>query len=51
MTRAVIAWREPSLLVADCVGAETLKDEEAIEVVELATLADEASAVNCHLLT
>ncbi|GAA0275896.1 hypothetical protein GCM10010302_11880 [Streptomyces polychromogenes] len=48
--RVVIAWREPSLLVADCVGVEMLQ-AEAIEVVELATLASAARAVNAHLLT
>ncbi|WP_371644821.1 deaminase [Streptomyces sp. NBC_00597] len=48
--RVVIAWREPSLLVADCVGVETLRSE-AIEVVELAGLANRARAVNAHLLS
>ncbi|MEU9233359.1 deaminase [Streptomyces subrutilus] len=47
--RVVIAWREPSLLVADCVGVETLRSE-AIEVIELPDLADRARAVNWHLL-
>ncbi|WP_323184633.1 deaminase [Streptomyces virginiae] len=47
--RVVIAWREPSLLVADCVGVEMLR-AEAIEVVELPGLSDQARAVNSHLL-
>ncbi|MEV7588744.1 deaminase [Streptomyces sp. NPDC089922] len=47
--RVVIAWREPSLLVADCVGVETLR-ASAVEVVELTALADQASDVNSHLL-
>lgn len=46
----VIAWREPSLLVADCVGVETLRSE-GITVLELPDLADEARAVNAHLLS
>ncbi|GGS15201.1 hypothetical protein Snoj_82910 [Streptomyces nojiriensis] len=48
--RVVIAWREPSLLVADCVGVETLRTK-GIEVGELSDLADQARAVNAHLLT
>ncbi|WP_404956480.1 dCMP deaminase [Streptomyces sp. 147326] len=47
--RVVIAWREPSLLVADCVGVETLS-ADGIEVVELQSLAAQARAVNEHLL-
>ncbi|MFE5542934.1 deaminase [Streptomyces sp. NPDC056534] len=47
--RVVIAWREPSLLVADCVGVESLR-AEAIVVEELAELADQARLVNAHLL-
>lgn len=47
--RVVIAWREPSLLVSDCVGVEALQ-AEGIEVVELPSLADRAMAVNAHLL-
>jgi diaminohydroxyphosphoribosylaminopyrimidine deaminase/5-amino-6-(5-phosphoribosylamino)uracil reductase len=46
--RVVIAWREPSLLVADCRGVELLK-EAGIEVIELPELADAARAVNQHL--
>ncbi|MFF5485688.1 deaminase [Streptomyces virginiae] len=47
--RVVIAWREPSLLVADCVGVESLR-AEGIEVFELDVLASRARAVNAHLL-
>ncbi|MFJ6935932.1 deaminase [Streptomyces sp. NPDC101132] len=47
--RVVIAWREPSLLVADCIGVEMLLGSGA-EVVELAEVADAARAVNAHLL-
>ncbi|WP_435601212.1 deaminase [Streptomyces sp. C10-9-1] len=47
--RVVIAWREPSLLVADCVGVEMLREAGA-EVLELPDLADAARAVNAHLL-
>ncbi|MEU4727130.1 dCMP deaminase [Streptomyces sp. NPDC023588] len=48
--RVAIAWREPSLLVADCVGVETLR-AKGIEVVELPGLANQARSVNAHLLT
>ncbi|MFJ6371758.1 dCMP deaminase [Streptomyces virginiae] len=47
--RVVIAWREPSLLVADCVGVETLRAAD-VEVVELPALADRARSVNSHLM-
>ncbi|WP_327285464.1 deaminase [Streptomyces sp. NBC_01205] len=47
--RVVIAWREPSLLVADCIGVETLQ-ADGIEVVELAELASQARSMNAHLL-
>lgn len=47
--RVVFAWQEPSLLVADCVGVETLR-AEGIEVAELPDLADQVRAVNAHLL-
>ncbi|WP_106982923.1 MULTISPECIES: deaminase [unclassified Streptomyces] len=46
--RVVIAWREPSLLVADCIGVEALRDGGA-EVLELPELAEAARAVNVHL--
>ncbi|MFB6863447.1 deaminase [Streptomyces virginiae] len=48
--RVVIAWREPSLLVADCIGVESLREAGA-EVVEIPELAAEARSVNNHLLT
>ncbi|MEU9082308.1 deaminase [Streptomyces sp. NPDC048357] len=47
--RVVIAWREPNLLVADCVGVETL-GAEGVDVVELPDLGSQARAVNEHLL-
>ncbi|RMI34122.1 dCMP deaminase [Nocardia stercoris] len=46
--RVVVAWREPALFVADCVGIETLR-EHGVEVVELTDLADEAMSMNRHL--
>jgi diaminohydroxyphosphoribosylaminopyrimidine deaminase/5-amino-6-(5-phosphoribosylamino)uracil reductase len=46
--RVVIAWREPSLFVADCHGVEMLQDS-GIVVVELAAFEREAKAVNQHL--
>lgn len=46
--RVVIAWREPSLFVADCQGYELLGDA-GVEVVEIPELADEAKAPNTHL--
>jgi diaminohydroxyphosphoribosylaminopyrimidine deaminase / 5-amino-6-(5-phosphoribosylamino)uracil reductase len=46
--RVVIAWREPSLFVADCRGSELLT-EAGVTVVELADLARQARAVNAHL--
>jgi pyrimidine deaminase RibD-like protein len=47
--RVVFAWREPSLLVADCQGAELLA-EAGIEVVELPEFAPMVRAVNAGLL-
>lgn len=44
----VIAWREPSLFVDDCVGVEKLR-EHGLAVVELPELADEAMSMNRHL--
>jgi pyrimidine deaminase RibD-like protein len=44
----VIAWREPSTFVEDCVGVEKLR-EHGVEVIELAELADAAMAMNRHL--
>lgn len=46
--RVVIAWREPSLFVADCQGVELLTDA-GVTVVELPELAEQAKAVNSHL--
>jgi len=46
--RVVIAWREPALFVADCVGVELLADA-GVEVVELPELATAAKTVNAHL--
>ncbi|WP_308296258.1 deaminase [Streptomyces yangpuensis] len=48
--RVVIAWREPSLLVNDCVGVESLREAGA-EVTELPDLANAAKTVNAHLMT
>lgn len=44
----VIAWREPSTFVEDCVGVEKLQ-QEGVTVVELPELADAAMAMNRHL--
>ncbi|MFR9754027.1 deaminase [Nocardia sp. 004] len=44
----VIAWREPSTFVADCVGVEKLR-QHGIEVIELPELAEAAKAMNRHL--
>lgn len=46
--RVAIAWREPSLFVADCQGYELLADA-GVEVVEIPDLADAAQAPNTHL--
>ncbi|UZK58323.1 dCMP deaminase [Streptomyces drozdowiczii] len=46
--RVVIAWREPSLFVDDCVGYEQLV-EAGVTVVELPELAAAAKATNSHL--
>jgi len=46
--RVVIAWREPSLFVADCQGVELLA-QAGIEVAELPELAELAKAPNRHL--
>jgi len=46
--RVVMAWREPSLFVADCQGYELLTDA-GVTVVEISDLAEEAQAPNCHL--
>lgn len=47
--RVVLAWREPSLFVDDCVGYELLR-ESGVEVVELPELAEAAKAANAHVL-
>lgn len=46
--RVVMAWREPSLFVADCQGYELLSSA-GIAVVELSEFAEEAKEVNSHL--
>ncbi|WP_239311490.1 dCMP deaminase [Frankia sp. Cj3] len=46
--RVVIAWREPSLFVADCQGYELLT-AAGVTVVELPELAEQARAMNAHL--
>lgn len=46
--RVVIAWREPALFVADCVGVELLVDA-GVSVAELPELAEAARAINAHL--
>jgi diaminohydroxyphosphoribosylaminopyrimidine deaminase / 5-amino-6-(5-phosphoribosylamino)uracil reductase len=46
--RVVMAWREPSLFVADCQGYEILTDA-GVAVVEIPDLAQEAKAPNTHL--
>lgn len=47
--RVVVAWREPSTFVAETRGAGLL-EAAGVEVVELPELAEEARAVNAHLL-
>ena len=47
--RVVLAWREPSLFVADCQGVELL-EQAGVIVLECPELAAEARAVNAHLL-
>ncbi|MET8751342.1 deaminase [Streptomyces sp. NPDC004667] len=46
--RVVIAWREPSLFVSDCVGVELLV-AAGVTVVELPEFADAAQRPNRHL--
>ncbi|MBO0805268.1 MAG: dCMP deaminase [Nocardiopsaceae bacterium] len=46
--RVVIAWREPSLFVADCQGCELL-EQAGLEVAELPAFAERAKAPNRHL--
>ena len=47
--RVVIAWREPSLFVADCQGYELLS-RAGLDVTELPGFAAQAAAPNRHLL-
>lgn len=47
--RVVIAWREPSHFVTNCVGVEQLR-AAGVTVVELPELADAARDVNAHIL-
>ncbi|MCP2319010.1 diaminohydroxyphosphoribosylaminopyrimidine deaminase [Nocardia amikacinitolerans] len=44
----VIAWREPSTFVEDCVGVEKLQ-QQGVKVIELPELADAAMSMNRHL--
>jgi diaminohydroxyphosphoribosylaminopyrimidine deaminase/5-amino-6-(5-phosphoribosylamino)uracil reductase len=46
--RVVLAWREPSLFVADCQGYELLR-QAGLYVVELPGFAERAQAPNQHL--
>jgi diaminohydroxyphosphoribosylaminopyrimidine deaminase/5-amino-6-(5-phosphoribosylamino)uracil reductase len=46
--RVVIAWREPSLFVADCQGYELLTTA-GLTVVEMPDLGEQARAMNAHL--
>lgn len=46
--RVVMAWREPSLFVADCRGYELL-EQEGLQVTELPAFAARAMAPNRHL--
>jgi diaminohydroxyphosphoribosylaminopyrimidine deaminase/5-amino-6-(5-phosphoribosylamino)uracil reductase len=46
--QVVIAWREPTLFVADCTGVERLR-AAGVTVVEIPELEGAAKAVNQHL--
>src|SRR6266700_5277647 len=48
LRRVVIAWREPSLFVADCQGYELL-ERAGRSVVEMQEFTDQAQAANSHL--
>jgi diaminohydroxyphosphoribosylaminopyrimidine deaminase/5-amino-6-(5-phosphoribosylamino)uracil reductase len=48
LPRVVVAWREPALFVADCVGLEQL-EQAGVEVVEIPELGEAAKAANSHL--
>ncbi|MFG3616090.1 deaminase [Nocardia sp. NPDC047654] len=45
---AVIAWREPSTFVVNCVGVEKLR-QAGVTVLELPELAEAAMSMNRHL--
>jgi pyrimidine deaminase RibD-like protein len=45
---AVIAWREPSTFVENCVGVEKMR-QQGISVIELTEFAEPAMAMNRHL--
>src|ERR1700759_5699315 len=49
LARVVIAWREPSLFVADCQGLELLA-EAGLDVTERPDFAAAAAAPNRHLV-
>jgi pyrimidine deaminase RibD-like protein len=48
IARVVIAWREPTTFVTNCVGVEKLR-QHGVEVLELPDLADAAMSMNRHL--
>lgn len=48
ISRVVIAWREPSLFVADCEGVELLANA-GVGVAELPEMAEAAKQANTHL--
>ena len=47
--RVVIAWREPSLFVADGQGVELLT-QAGLDVTEMPSFAAQASGAKCHLV-
>ncbi|MEV0298399.1 deaminase [Nocardia sp. NPDC050710] len=48
IARVVIAWREPTTFVTNCVGVEKLR-QHGVTVLELPELAAEAMSMNRHL--
>lgn len=46
--RVAVAWREPDLFVANCVGVERLRTA-GVDVVEISELAKAARELNVHL--
>jgi diaminohydroxyphosphoribosylaminopyrimidine deaminase / 5-amino-6-(5-phosphoribosylamino)uracil reductase len=46
--RVVIAWREPSLFIENCVGIELL-EQNGVETLEFSDMADAAMVPNSHL--